>query len=84
MPKWIANLVGKYLKSKLKLEDGKMDEKKRWWKSRTIWTGVVAILLSAYASAAQSFGLPPVPEWIFGLLAGFGVYTRTTATAKIG
>jgi len=84
MPKWVASLLGRFLKSKLKLEDGKMDEKKKWYKSKTIWTGVVAVLLSAYGTASASFGLPPIPEWIFAILATLGIYTRATATSKIG
>lgn len=79
-----AKLFGKYLAGKIKLEDGKMDEKKKWFKSKTIWTGVVAVLLAAYSTAASSFGLPPVPEWIFAILGTLGIYTRTTATTKIG
>lgn len=83
MPKWIATLLGKYLKSKVKLEDT-MDDKKPWYKSKSILTGIVAVLLAGYTTAAGQFGLPAVPEWIFGLLAGFGVYSRATATQKIG
>lgn len=84
MPKWMAILVGKFLGRKIKLEDGKMDEKKPWYKSKTILTGIVAVLLATYTTAASQFGLPAVPEWIFGILAGLGIYTRATATTKIG
>jgi hypothetical protein len=59
-----------------------MDSKK-WFMSKTIWAGVVGVILAAYASASASFGLPPVPEWVFGILAAFGVYSRSTATTVI-
>jgi hypothetical protein len=83
MPKWIASLVGKWIGKKIKLGDNTMDEKKPWYKSKTILSAVVAILLSGYATAAQHFGLPAVPEWAFALLAGLGVYGRATATTTI-
>jgi hypothetical protein len=83
MPKWIASLVGRFLKSKVKLEDGPMDGTKKWYQSRTIWTGIVAVVLAAYSTAATQFGLPTVPEWVYAILGSFGVYTRVTATDKI-
>ncbi len=79
-----AKLFGKYLKGKLKLEDDKMDDKKPWYKSKTILTGIVAVILASYSAASTQFGLPPVPEWVFAILASIGVYTRATATTKIG
>jgi hypothetical protein len=59
-----------------------MDSKK-WWLSKGIWTGVVAVVLAAYATAASQFGLPAVPEWVFAILGAFGVYTRATATTVL-
>lgn len=83
MKTFFAKLVAKYLSNKIKLEDGPMDDKKKWYKSKTIWTGVVAVLLAAYSTASASFGLPPVPEWVFAILGTLGIYTRATATTKI-
>lgn len=79
-----AKLFGKYLKGKLKLEDGTMDEKKPWYKSKNVLTGIVAVVLAAYSSASAHFGLPAVPEWIFAILASIGIYTRVVANTKIG
>ena len=59
-----------------------MDNKK-WFMSKTIWSGVIAVVLAAYATASAQFGLPPVPEWIFGVLAAFGVYGRVDAKSVI-
>ena len=59
-----------------------MDSKK-WYLSKTIWTGVVAVLLAAYSAAAAQFNLPAVPEFVFGILAAFGIYTRATATTVL-
>lgn len=82
--KFLAKIAGKWLGSKLKLEEGPMDDKKPWYKSKTILTGIVAVLLSAYGSASTQFGLPPVPDWIYAILASIGIYTRATATKTIG
>jgi len=79
-----AKLLGRYLKGKIVLEEGPMDDKKKWWKSRSIWTGVVAVVIAGYNAASSSFGLPPVPEWVFAILGTLGIYTRVTTTTKIG
>jgi hypothetical protein len=59
-----------------------MDNKK-WWQSKTVWAGVVAVILAAYGTAASQFGLPPIPEWVFGILGALGIYGRTTASTTI-
>lgn len=84
MPNWIAKLIGKFAGSKLKLEDGPMEEKKSWWKSKTVWAGVVSVIVAGYNAAAANWNLPQIPEWAFALLGGLGVYSRVTATQKVG
>lgn len=59
-----------------------MDSKK-WYLSKSIWTGIVAVVLAAYSTAAAQFHLPAVPEFVFGILGAFGIYARTTATSVI-
>jgi hypothetical protein len=83
MPNWIAKLAGKWFGSKIKLEDTPMDGTQKWYKSRTVWIGVVGVLVAGYSSAAASFGLPPIPEFVFGILSGMGIYTRVMATKTI-
>ena len=58
-------------------------DSKAWYKSKAIWVGVVAVVLAAYSTASAQFGLPPIPEWVFGILGALGVYTRTVATTSI-
>jgi hypothetical protein len=60
-----------------------MNESKKWWQSKAIWAGVVACLVAAYNSLSASFGLPAIPEFVFGILGAFGVYSRATATAVV-
>ena len=57
--------------------------KKKWYQSKTVWSSVVAVVLAAYNSASAQFGLPAVPEFVYGVLAAFGIYSRVTATTKI-
>jgi hypothetical protein len=79
-----AKLAGSWIGRKLKLED-KMDDSKSWYKSRTIWAGVVAVLIALYNSiGANLHALPAIPDWVFALLGAVGVYGRVTADTKIG
>lgn len=60
-----------------------MDDSKKWWKSKTVLSGIVAVGLAAYSTAADHFGLPATPEWVFAILGALGVYGRVTATKEI-
>lgn len=91
MPKWIASLVGKILKGKIGLkEDSQMDDKKKWWQSRTVWLGVVTVVIGTYNSVRESlapaigFTLPEIPDFVFAILGGLVGYTRLTTTKTIG
>lgn len=58
-------------------------ENKSWYKSKTVWAGVVAVILAAYGTAAAQFGLPPIPEWVFGILGALGIYSRAVSNTTI-
>ena len=81
MPKWIANLIGKYIKGKIKLEDG-MDTTK-WYKSRRMWNGVVIVVIGAYETAALQFGLPSIPPFVYSILGALGLYLNKTSKTVI-
>lgn len=85
---WIPNFIlewfGKDVATKLNLQEGKMDTSKPWYTSKTIWAGVVAALIGVYNSIALAKTLPPIPDWVFTILGGIGVYSRATATTTIG
>mgnify|MGYP001146292755 FL=1 len=52
---------------------------KAWWKSKTIWTSVVA----GVVGVAQAAGLiEAVPEVVWTLLAAFGLYGVRDAVGK--
>lgn len=71
-------------------------EQKPWYQSKTIWAGLVAVLIAVYnaASAGLATGcttdpvglcinLPIIPEWVFALLGAFGIYSRSVAKTTI-
>lgn len=72
-----------------------MDSKK-WYKSRTIWAGIIVVLIATYNSVSGSLvagcsiegglcvTLPQIPEFVYAILGAFGVYARNTTTTKIG
>lgn len=57
---------------------------KAWWQSKTIWAGLATVALVAYSEASLFFGLPPVPEFVYGILGVLGVYGRVTAKVPVG
>ena len=68
---------------------------KKWYASKTIWSGIIAVLIVVYngvqvAMAAQcgiegSFcvNIPAIPEFVFGILAALGIYSRSVAKTEI-
>lgn len=89
MKKIFGKLLGKYLKRRIKLEEGPMTETKKWWKSKGVWTGIITVLIGLYGSIDASLGpqfgfdLPPIPDWFFALLGSMGVYARLDAKKQI-
>jgi hypothetical protein len=52
---------------------------KAWWKSKTVWTSVIA----GVVGVAQAAGLiESVPEVVWTLLAAFGLYGVRDAVGK--
>jgi hypothetical protein len=81
---FFAKIAGKFAAKKLDLQgDEKMDESKKWYQSKGVWTGVVTALLGAYVTLAPVFKLPAIPEWIFTFLGAMGIYSRISADTKI-
>ena len=91
---WLKNLIakraGKKIAREIGLQEDSMEEKKSWWKSKTIWSGVLAVAVSVYNSAREplgaSFGitLPEIPEFVFAVLGGMGIYGRVSAKVPVG
>lgn len=79
----IAKVAGTWLGNKLNLQEGAMDDTKKWWESKGVWAGVIGIIVVAYNQAIPTFHLPAIPQWILGILSAAGLYARITATAAI-
>ncbi len=72
---------------------------KKWYNSKTIWAGIITIVVGVYNALAANlsagcvgpivpedaicYNLPAIPDWIFGILGAFGIYGRTTAKTEI-
>ena len=56
---------------------------KKWFASKTVWAGVIAVLIAGYNAASVQFGVPMIPEYVYGILGALGVYGRTTAKTEI-
>lgn len=85
IPDWILRIAGRKIADKIGLEE-KMDSTKPWYQSKTIWTSIVSGIVGIYITL-QTGGqvhLPPIPGWVLTILGAIGVYTRSTATDKIG
>tara|TARA_B100000686_G_scaffold282224_1_gene304500 strand:- start:202 stop:399 length:198 start_codon:yes stop_codon:yes gene_type:complete len=52
---------------------------KQWWKSKTIWTSVVAGVVGVLQAAGV---VDQVPEIVWTLLASFGLYSVRDAVGK--
>ena len=57
---------------------------KPWYQSKTIWAAAVTGMIGIYNGIAAVKHLPPVPEWVYGILGAIGVYSRATSDTKIG
>lgn len=60
-----------------------MFESKKWFQSKTVLSGVAAVAIAAYNAASAEFGLPPIPDFVFGILGALGIYGRVTAKSTI-
>lgn len=83
--RWLNNMIVKIAGKKIGKEIDKMSEdNKKWYASKTIWAGVVAIIIAGYNTGAAQFGWPAVPEWVYTLLGAVGIYGRVNANKTIG
>ena len=88
IPDFVLRFIGRTAADKIGLQEGTVENKK-WYASKTVWAGVIAVLVSVYNSVGTdlapvlNFKLPPIPDWVFTLLGAMGVYGRLTADKKI-
>ena len=90
---WLKKIALKIAAKKaakaLDLTEGPMDETKKWWKSKTVLTGIVTVLVGTYESIAVSvapdmgWNLPAIPPMVFTVLGAIGIYTRAVAKTTL-
>lgn len=89
LPNWVYRFVGTRLSDKLDLKEGIPVDTKKWYQSKTIWSGVATILFGTYeltrAHLAPNMGwaLPEIPSWVLTILGGMGIYGRMVGTKQI-
>lgn len=64
-----------------------MSGSKKWYQSKTIWSGVVAVITATINAILQQFGPNPTLQLILNIITGvagaFGVYGRVVAKEEI-
>lgn len=84
-----AKIAAKKIEKVLDLQEGTAMETKKWWKSKSIWTGVVTVLIAAYETSQKSlapqlgYELPEIPSFLYMVLGSMGIYTRAVASTKV-
>lgn len=84
----LEKLAGKWIAKKMDLQEGDMDETKPWYKSTTIWSDIVTILVAIGGFVDMRFthgkiATSPIYQTVLAVLGAMGIYGRATATAKI-
>jgi hypothetical protein len=83
-------ILEKIILPQLTKEVKKFMNTKKWYQSKTIWSGIITILIAVYNTIqpllAQYFGivLPVIPDWVYTILGALGIYGRVSADKKIG
>jgi hypothetical protein len=87
---FLVKLAAKKAAKVLKLEDGPMDESKKWYKSKGVLTGIVTVLFGTYEAVKLSLApqmgwtLPDIPPLVYTVLGALGIYSRVVASEKVG
>lgn len=60
---------------------------KDWWKSKTVWAGIITAVVGAAQTIGLQFGFDllanPIASTVLAVLGVLGVYGRTTATTTL-
>ena len=86
---FFAKLAGKFAAKKLKLEDGPMEGTKSWYKSKTLWSDIVTVLVGIVGLVDTHFtgghiATSPAYSIVLTFLGAVGFYGRKNADTKIG
>ena len=58
---------------------------KPWYLSKGMWAGIVGLAIVVWNAIPQFIGvtLPPIPEYVLGILTALGLYARASTTTAI-
>ena len=81
-------LAGKKMAADLELKEGPVEDSKKWYQSKTVWSDVLTVLLGVYAVtspvlASHGVHVPEIPGWLLTVLGAMGIHGRVTADTKI-
>lgn len=85
----IAKFVGRKIAKSLDLQEGKMEDTKKWYKSKTVLSAIVAVIVATWNTVDVNLGpqfgfdLPNIPDFVFAALAAIGIYGRASADKKL-
>lgn len=86
----LAKIAGKKIAKQLELQEGPMEDTKKWYKSKAVLSGIVTVLVAVYQTVDTSLmpqlggDLPDIPAIVFTVLGAMGIYGRLSADKKIG
>ena len=87
--KLFAKFMARFISKKLDLKEGPMNDSKKWWQSKGVWTGIITSVIGLYTSIdtqlgpQMGFDLPAIPEFVYILLGALGIYSRKVAKKEI-
>ena len=85
--KWILQIVAKKVARNLDLKEGGMEDGKKWYKSKTIISMIVAILISGVKLVDTIKGTNIVGSELYAtiitILSAVGIYGRVSASTEI-
>lgn len=89
----IAKIIAGNIARGLDLKEGPMEDKKQWYKSKTVLAAIAGIVINAYEGVAMGlapqFGwtLPPISPIVLtvlnGILGPIVIHGRVTANTKL-
>ena len=80
----IVKIIALKLVKEMKTEMETEQTTKAWYKSRTVWTAIIGVLLGAVQPISSALGTPvEVPIWIYEILGAFGLYTLRAGDKSI-
>lgn len=86
---FFAKMIGRKISKELELTEGPVDEKKKWYKSKTVWSDILTAFVGVWAVVQPvlvNYGvtLPDIPPIALTVLGAMGIHGRITAEKKIG